>query len=103
MSEYWTPLRDEARRYWQRRREQLEAEQQDRRDWISGLKERFGIICWGDGAPARLLPDWPVLPDGTQSGDYRLVSEHAMVSYDGVNFYVKPDGMPTAEWLASLR
>jgi hypothetical protein len=46
------------------------------------------------------MPEWPVLPEGVT---YTTVSEHAMASYDGVNFYVKPDGVPMAEFLASLR
>jgi hypothetical protein len=99
MSEYWTPLRDEAGRYWQRVREQREAEERDRRAWIADVKRRMGIRCAGDENEAAAVPEWPVLPDGAA---YTCVAEYAMASYDGVNFYVKPEGMPTAEWLASL-
>ena len=33
----------------------------------------------------------------------RVVSEHGMASFDGVNFYVKPDGMTFAEFWEALR
>ena len=98
VNEYWTPLRDEARRYWQRVRERREAEERDRRAWIEGVKRRHGIRCIGD--KAERMPDWPDVPEGTT---YTTVGEYAMASYDGVNFYVKPDGMPMAEWLSLLR
>ena len=96
MDEYWTPLRDEALRFWQRVTERREAEERDRQAWIADVKRRLGIRCIGDEEEQ---PAWPVLPEGTT---YRTVSEQAMVSYDGVNFYVKPDGMPLSEWWASL-
>ena len=96
-------MRDASRRYWQRVAEQREAEERSRREWIGEVKQRLGIICWDDETPLRPLPDWPVLPEGTRPGDWQTVSEQAMASLDGVNFYVKPDGMSFAEFLASLR
>jgi hypothetical protein len=44
-------------------------------------------------------PAWPVLEEGVT---YELVSERAMASLDGVNFYVKPDGMSFREFLDLL-
>jgi hypothetical protein len=102
MSGYWTPLRDESRRYWQRVRNQREAEERSRREWISEVKQRLGIVCWGDEAPSRPLPDWPALPEGTRPGDWKVVSEQAVASRDGINFYVKPEGMPLTEWWDSI-
>ena len=89
--------------WWWRYAEQLDAEDRNRQEWISEVKQRLGIVCWDDKTPSRPLPDWPVLPEGTRPGDWQTVSEQAMASLDGVNFYVKPDGMSFAEFLASLR
>ena len=47
-------------------------------------------------------PEWPVLPEGTRPGDWQVISEYAMASRDGVNFYVKPEGMPLIEWWDSI-
>ena len=58
MSKYWTPLRDEAQRYWQRVRERREAEERDRRGWIEDVKRRLGIRCIGDEESP---PGWPVV------------------------------------------
>ena len=94
---YWTPLRDEGRLYWRRYLGRVEAEERDRREWIEDVKRRLGIRCIGDEA----VPEWPVLdlPEGTT---YRVIADQAMASYDGVHFYVKPDGMSAAEFFASL-
>jgi len=97
---YWSPLRNEATRYWQRIREQREAEERGRQAWIEDVKHRLGLVTIGsdeEEPPAK--PEWPVLPEGAA---YTLVSEHAMASRDGVNFYVKPEGVPLVEWWASL-
>lgn len=72
-------------------------------DWIGEIKKRYGIRCTGDEPAAPELPEWPVLPEGTRPGDWRVVSDHAMASWDGVHFYVKPDDMTMAEWRDSLR
>lgn len=100
---YWSPLRDESRRYWQRRREQREAEERGRREWISDVKQRLGIICTGDELPKAEMADyvgWPKVEEGVT---YTVVSDHAMASRDGINFYVKPEGMPLIEWWDSIR
>jgi hypothetical protein len=52
----WGLLREESRRYWQRVTVAREAEEQDRREWIDGLKERWGLVTIGEpprpgGAP----------------------------------------------------
>jgi hypothetical protein len=112
---YYGPLRDEARRYWQ-----LEAEERDRRDWITDVKRRLGLVTIDDnpagpgwhalpgGSAFRMTNDlparqeWPVLPEGTSPGDWQVVSEQAMASRDGVNFYVKPEGMTFAEFWDSI-
>ena len=73
---------------------------EERKAWIAGLKERYGIVCRGDETPS--LPDWPVLPEGTRPGDWRVVSEQAMASRDGINFYEKPEGMPLTEFWDSI-
>jgi hypothetical protein len=113
------PLRDEARRYWQRVRAQREAEERDRQAWIGEVKRRLRLVTIGDnpagpgwhalpgGSAYRMTndlpaPEWPILPEGTSPGDWQVVSEQAMASRDGVNFYVKPEGMTLAEFWASL-
>lgn len=98
MSEYWTPLRDEARRYWRRFTEQREAEERDRREWIEDVKRRLGIRCIGDEDE---VPEWPIV-DVPPGSSYTVVSDQAMASYDGVHWLVKPDGMTPAEFFASL-
>jgi hypothetical protein len=70
----------------------------ERRLWIADVKRRLGIRCIGD-EPAAKVPDWPVIEEGAT---YTVVSDQAMASWDGVNFYVKPDGMTTAEFWAAL-
>lgn len=99
MSEYWAPLRDEARRYWQRALERLDAEERDRREWIEDVKRRLGIRCIGDEDGQ---PSWPVLDYVPEGSTWTVVADNAMASRDGVNFYVKPEGMPMSEWWASL-
>jgi hypothetical protein len=99
---YYGPLREEARWYWHRFAEQQEAEERDRREWISEVKQRLGIICTGDEPGKAELADyvgWPRVEEGVT---YTVVSEHAMASRDGVNFYVKPDGVPLIEFWDSI-
>ena len=68
--------------------------------WIAEVKERYGIRCIGDEE----VPQQPAWQDYVaEGGAWQVVSDHAMASLDGVNFYVKPDDMPMAEFLASLR
>jgi hypothetical protein len=102
MSYYWTPLRDESRRYWQRVAERREAEERSRREWVSEVKQRLGIVCIGDEPGKTELADYVGWPKVEEGATYTVVSEHAMASLDGVNFYVKPDDMTFAEFLASL-
>jgi hypothetical protein len=99
---YDGPLREEARWYWWRYAEQLEAEERSRREWISEVKQRLGLVCIGDEPGKADLADYAGWPRVEEGVTYTTVSEHAMASRDGVNFYVKPDGMPLAEWWASL-
>ena len=71
---------------------------EERQAWIADVKERYGIRCIGDEqGPA--LPEWPVLADGPA---WRVISEFAVASPDLVNWYEKPEGMSTAEFLESL-
>ena len=78
----------------------MSSSEEERQAWIADVKERYGIRCIGDEEG----PEQPAWPDYVAEGaTYQLVSEHAMASPDGVNFYVKPDDMPMAEFLASLR
>lgn len=98
---YWYPLRDEGRLWWRRHLERLEAEERDRREWIEDVKRRLGIRCIGD-EPWLPVPEWPVLDYVPPGSRWTVVSEQAMASYDGVHFYVKPDGMSAAEFFASL-
>lgn len=72
---------------------------EERRAWIEDVKRRYGIRCIGD---EEVPIEWPVLDYVPSGATYTVVSEHAMASHDGVNFYVKPDGVPFAEWWASL-
>ena len=95
---YWTPLRDEGRLYWRRHLERLEAEERDRREWIEGVKRRLGIRCIGDEEQ----PVWPVLDYVPPGSKWTVVSDQAMASYDGVHWLVKPEGMTSAEFFASL-
>jgi len=75
-------------------------EDEERQAWIEDLKRRYGIRTIGsDEAAASAMPEWPVLPEGAR---YEFVGEWAMASRDGVNFYVKPDGVPLIEWWDSL-
>jgi hypothetical protein len=73
--------------------------EEDRQAWLAGVKDRLGLVTIGGDKEGPQQPVWPVLEEGAT---YQLVSEHAMASFDGVNFYVKPDGMSMAEFLASL-
>lgn len=87
--------------WWHQFSAKLDAEDRDRREWIEDVKHRLGIRCIGDeGEPP--VPEWPVL-DLEPGTTYSVVSDHAMASWDGVHFYVKPDGMTMAEWRDSLR
>lgn len=75
---------------------------EERQAWVAELKRRYGIRCIGDEEDgASRLPEWPAV-DVPEGATYTTVAEYAMASYDGVNFYVKPDGMPMSEWWASL-
>lgn len=98
MDEYWTPLRDRAQWYWHHALERLEAEERDRREWVEDVMRRLGIRCIGD---EEAEPEWPVV-DVLPGSSYTVVSEQAMASYDGVHWLVKPDGMTSAEFFASL-
>ena len=71
---------------------------EERQAWIKDVKRRFGLVTIGGGQEEQ--PEWPALEPGVT---YTVVSEHAMASLDGVNFYVKPDGMTMADFMASLR
>lgn len=95
---YWYPFRNS--RWIRDLMAKADAEERDRREWIEDVKHRLGIRCFGDEErPA--MPEWPVV-DLEPGSTYRVVGEQAMASYDGVHFYVKPDGMSFAEWWASL-
>lgn len=94
---YWYPLRDEGRLWWRRHLERLEAEERGRREWIEDVKRRLGIRCIGDEA----VPEWPVL-DLEPGTTVTVVRDDAMASYDGVHWLVKPEGMTSAEFFASL-
>ena len=72
---------------------------EERQAWTESLKRQYGIRCIGDEEEQGRLPEWPVVPEGAT---YTCVGEYAIASHDGVNFYVKPDGMPVIEWWASL-
>jgi hypothetical protein len=75
MSEYWTwtPLRDEARLYWQRAAERREAEERGRLEWIADVKRRYGLVCIGE-VPQYRLP-WP---GGVLSGPWEVISDHTL-------------------------
>ena len=78
----------------------MSSSEEERQAWIADVKERYGIRCIGDDEK----PQQPAWRDYVAEGaTYQVVSDQAMASLDGVNFYVKPDGMPMAEFLASLR
>ena len=72
----------------------------ERRAWIAGINDRYGIRCIGD-EPAEPPPTWP---DYVAEGpDWRFVSvTPLMASPDGVHFYEQPEGMTTAEFIDSL-
>ena len=74
------------------------SEDEERQAWITGLKRRYGLRCIGDEEEK---PAWPLV-DVPEGATWTCVSDYAMASRDGVNFYVKPDGVPLAEWWASL-
>ena len=74
MSGYWSPMRDEALRYWQRATEQREAEERGRLEWITDVKRRLGIVTIGE----RVLPyrlEWPV---DFADGSWRVVSDNRL-------------------------
>lgn len=71
---------------------------EERQAWIGNLKRKYGVRCIGDEEER---PAWP-LADVPEGATYTCIAEYGMASYDGVNFYIKPDGMPFAEFLSSL-
>lgn len=76
-------------------------EPEEQRAWIEDVKHRFGLVTAGsDEEEQPVMPEWPVLEPGTT---WKVVSEQAMASFDGVHFYVKPDGMTMADFISSLR
>jgi hypothetical protein len=80
----------------------VSGEEGDRQAWVADVKHRLGIRCIGDEPLRAEVADyvgWPVIEEGAT---YTVVSDQAMASWDGVNFYVKPDGMTTAEFWAAL-
>jgi hypothetical protein len=88
--------------YWHRYAEQHEAEERSRQEWMREVKQRLGIICAGDEHGKAELADYVGWPKVEEDVTYTVVSEHAMASRDGVNFYVKPEGMPLIEWWDSI-
>jgi len=71
-------------------------------DWISEVKQRLGIVCTGDAPLRAELADYVGWPKVEEGATYTVVSEHAMASRDGINFYVKPEGMAVAEFWDSI-
>ena len=85
LGNYWTPLRDP--RFIQRMIERQEAEERDKRAWISGIKKRLRLVTIDDNpagpgwhalpggsafrmtndTPAPEMPEWPVLLEGIMS------------------------------------
>ncbi len=75
---------------------------EERQAWIAGVKQRLGIVCTGDEPGRAELADYVGWPRVEEGATYTVISEHAMASRDGVNFYVKPDGMPLSEFWNSI-
>ncbi len=75
---------------------------EERQAWITEVKQRLGIVCTGDEPGKAELADYVGWPRVEEGATYTVVSEHAMASRDGVNFYVKPDGMPLSEFWNSI-
>jgi hypothetical protein len=59
---------------WLRRvAERRAAEERERQKWLSGLKRRWGLVCFGEFPPYRL--PWP---GGIIGGPYEVISDHTL-------------------------